>query len=263
MLAIIAALLSPSDGQVLLEGREMGQLSEAERVKIRREKIGFTFQSNNLVPYLNVQENIELMLRMNGKLDRNGRQRALDLIQRLGLEKQRRNMPDQLSGGQKQRVVIARALALAPEFVVLDEPTAALDVSVQAQVILLLKELRDKFNMTYLFISHDLALVSYFCRRILVMYLGRLVEIMPAAQVSRAARHPYTKALMDSVFVADPAARKDAVPIEGEAPSPFNLPRGCVFQNRCPQVRDLCRREPPSLTEIAPEEYVACHFPLN
>ena len=160
-------------------------------------------------------------------------------------------------------MVIARALALTPEFVILDEPTAALDVSVQAQVILLLQQLREKFNLTYLFISHDLALVDYFCDRVVVMYLGRIVEILPAIKVSMEPRHPYTKALSDSVFVADPQARKDTVAIEGEVSSPFNLPPGCVFEKRCPHAQAVCRETQPPLTEIAAGEYVACYFPLS
>ena len=163
MLAIIAALLSPTDGQVMLEGQEMGQLSEAERVKIRREKIGFTFQSNNLVPYLNVQENIELMLRMNGKLDRQGRQRAQELIDRLGLHKQRRSMPEQLSGGQKQRVAIARSLIHNPSVVLADEPTASLDSERAYQVVEIFADLIHEQGKAGIMVTHDLAHVPV-CR---------------------------------------------------------------------------------------------------
>ena len=173
MLAIIAALLSPSQGEVLLEGREMGQLSEAERVKIRREKIGFTFQSNNLVPYLNVQENIELMLRMNGKLDRQGRQRALDLIQRLGLYNQRHNMPEQLSGGQKQRVAIARSLIHNPSVVLADEPTASLDSERAYQVVEIFADLIHEEGKAGIMVTHDLRMCQY-ADRIIEMKDGQV-----------------------------------------------------------------------------------------
>jgi hemin transport system ATP-binding protein len=173
MLAIIAALLSPTNGQVLLEGQEMSQLSEAERVKIRREKIGFTFQSNNLVPYLNVQENIELMLRMNGKLDRHGRQRALELIDRLGLHKQRRNMPEQLSGGQKQRVAIARSLIHNPSVVLADEPTASLDSERAYQVVEIFADLVHEQGKAGIMVTHDLRMCQY-ADRIIEMKDGKI-----------------------------------------------------------------------------------------
>ena len=175
MLAIIAALLSPTEGQVLLEGQEMGQLSEAERVKIRREKIGFTFQSNNLVPYLNVQENIELMLRMNGKLDRHGRQRAQELIDRLGLHKQRRNMPEQLSGGQKQRVAIARSLIHNPSVVLADEPTASLDSERAYQVVEIFADLIHEQGKAGIMVTHDLRMCQY-ADRIIEMKDGKIAK---------------------------------------------------------------------------------------
>ena len=264
---LILRLIEPTSGRIEFSGRRIAGLGKAEMRKMRR-RMQMVFQdpSSALDPRYSVHRSMAEIFQIQkvhmSPGERN--ERITELLQTVGLRPEHsRAYPHQLSGGQKQRVVIARALALAPEFVVLDEPTAALDVSVQAQVILLLQQLREKFNMTYLFISHDLALVSYFCRRILVMYLGRLVEIIPASKVSEAARHPYTKALMDSVLIADPSARKDAAPIEGEAPSPFNLPHGCVFQTRCPKVQDFCRQTPPELTEVAPGEFAACHFPLN
>ena len=175
MLAIIAALLSPSEGQVLLEGQEMGQLSEDERVNIRREKIGFTFQSNNLVPYLNVQENIELMLRMNGGLNKQGRQRALELIERLGLYKQRRNMPEQLSGGQKQRVAIARSLIHNPSVVLADEPTASLDSERAYQVVEIFADLIHEEGKAGIMVTHDLRMCQY-ADRIIEMKDGKIAN---------------------------------------------------------------------------------------
>jgi oligopeptide/dipeptide ABC transporter ATP-binding protein len=264
---LILRLIEPTGGEIVFNGHRIAGLGKHKMRKMRR-RMQMVFQdpSSALDPRYSVHRSLTEIFQIQKvrMSDHELNDRIAELLRTVGLRPEHsRAYPHQLSGGQKQRVVIARALSLAPEFVVLDEPTAALDVSVQAQVILLLQQLREKFNMTYLFISHDLSLVSYFCQRLLVMYLGRVVEIMPASQVSVKARHPYTKALMDSVFVADPAARKKTAPIEGEAPSPFNLPRGCVFQTRCPYVQDVCHRNPPQLTEAAKHEYVACHFPLN
>jgi oligopeptide/dipeptide ABC transporter ATP-binding protein len=167
--------------------------------------------------------------------------------------------PHQLSGGQRQRAGIARALALNPDFIILDEPTASLDVSVQAQIVQLLADLRDRLGLTYLFISHDLGLVKYFCDRIVVMYLGSVVEILPNA--AAAPRHPYTLALIDSSFSPDPAARREIAPLSGEVPSPFNLPEGCAFAGRCPRVSEICRAKPPALT-IDAGHAVACFNPI-
>ncbi len=264
---LILRLIEPTSGRIFYDNRDISQLDKLQLRQLRR-KMQMVFQDpySALDPRYTAFRSLSEIYKIQ-KIDLKFTElvdRIAELLETVGLKAEHSSLyPHQLSGGQKQRVVIARALALTPEFIILDEPTAALDVSVQAQVILLLQQLRARFNLTYLFISHDLALVDYFCYRAVVMYLGRVVEILPAAKLSQSPRHPYTKALADSVFVADPAARKQTVPIEGEVPSPFNLPAGCVFRTRCPHARDLCREDQPSLTQVSEDEYVACHFPLH
>lgn len=264
---LILRLIEPTSGRIFFDNKDISTLDKLQLRQLRR-KMQMVFQDpySALDPRYTTFRSLSEIYKIQNIVIKNHelKDRITELLETVGLKSEHSNLyPHQLSGGQKQRVVIARALALTPEFVILDEPTAALDVSVQAQVILLLQQLREKFNLTYLFISHDLALVDYFCRRAVVMYLGRVVEILPADKVSVAPRHPYTKALADSVFVADPGARKETVAIEGEVPSPFDLPAGCVFRTRCPHARDLCRDNPPSLERIADGEFVACHFPFN
>jgi len=263
---LILRLIEPTSGTIFFDDQNICKLDSLQLRQLRR-KMQMVFQDpySALDPRYTTFRSLSEIYKVQ-QVEINKQQlkdRIIELLVTVGLKPEHSNFyPHQLSGGQKQRVVIARALALTPEFVILDEPTAALDVSVQAQVILLLQQLREKFDLTYLFISHDLALVDYFCQRAVVMYLGRVVEILPAGKISTAPRHPYTKALADSVFVADPAARKDTVPIEGEVPSPFDLPDGCVFEARCPYARKVCRQSAPTLDEVGDGEYVACYFPL-
>lgn len=259
-------LIRPTSGHVLFEGQDINRISKTCLRELRR-KMQMVFQDphSSLDPRISIYRSLEEVFTIQKeKLSREKiNKRIFELLGMVGLKPEHcRSYPHQLSGGQKQRAVIARALAMVPEFIILDEPTAALDVSVQAQIILLLQQLGDQFGITYLFISHDLALVDYFCQRIIVMYLGRIVEITPADLSRQRPMHPYTKVLMESVFVADPLTESKAPRIEGDVPSPFNLPQGCVFANRCEYTQNICRKESPKLRETISGRFVACHFPL-
>jgi oligopeptide/dipeptide ABC transporter ATP-binding protein len=264
---LILNLIRPTSGNVLFDGQDINLISKTSLRKLRR-KMQMVFQDphSSLDPRISIYRSLEEVFTIQKeKLSRekiNGR--IFELLEMVGLKPEHcRSYPHQLSGGQKQRAAIARALAMVPEFIILDEPTAALDVSVQAQIILLLQQLGEQFRITYLFISHDLALVDYFCQRIIVMYLGRIVEITPADLSRQRPMHPYTKVLMESVFVADPLLEYEAPRIEGDVPSPFNLPQGCVFENRCEYAQNICRKESPELRETLSGRFVACHFPLQ
>ena len=263
---LILNLIRPTSGHILYDGRDVNRISKTQLRELRR-KMQMVFQDphSSLDPRISIYRSLdEVFTIQKEKISRQKiNERILELLGMVGLKPEHcRSYPHQLSGGQKQRAVIARALAMIPEFIILDEPTAALDVSVQAQIILLLQQLGDQFGITYLFISHDLALVDYFCQRIIVMYLGRIVEITPADLSRQKPMHPYTKVLMESVFVADPLAEPKEPRIEGDVPSPFNLPEGCVFESRCEYAQKICKEDSPELRESISGRFVACHFPL-
>ncbi len=186
-----------------------------------------------------------------------------DLMESVGLNKDAANRyPHEFSGGQRQRIGIARALALNPQLIICDEPIAALDVSIQAQVVNLLEDLQDRFNLTYLFISHDLGMVRHIADRVAVMYLGTIVELAPHQDLYGDPKHPYTEALLSAVPEADPVVERgrQRIILEGDVPSPTNAPDGCVFCTRCPKAMDLCRKVRPDFARIGPNRYVACHL---
>jgi len=254
-------LIDPTYGRVLFEGRDVTQ-DQGARLRPLRKKLQMVFQDpySSLDPRFTVRDCLTEPFDVLGEAPPVGR--IDELLDQVGLPRSLgAAYPHQLSGGQRQRVGIARALAYQPEVVVLDEPTASLDVSIQAQIIGLLQELHRTSGLTFLFISHDLGLVRYFCTRIVVMYLGSVVEEM--ADPDASPRHPYTAALMGSSFAPDPDKRAEIVPLEGEIPSPFALPPGCPFAPRCERVQDHCRFSRPALVQTTGANKVACFNPIE
>jgi oligopeptide/dipeptide ABC transporter ATP-binding protein len=257
---LVSRLIEPSAGEILFDGQDIRPLKGRTLARLRR-RFQMVFQD----PYSSIDPRQSIRDALLEPFDVQGiamsrAERGAKVAELLAMVSLPAHLADsyqhQLSGGQKQRVGIARALALNPSLVVLDEPTASLDVSIQAQVINLLQDLRDRLDLTYMFISHDLALVQYFCDRILVMYLGRIVEVLPRGATPT---HPYTVALLDSAFVPDPHNRRDIPRIRGEIPSGYDEPRGCAFASRCPLVEDRCRSQLPHLKSLSGTHAVACH----
>ncbi|AEC51397.1 oligopeptide/dipeptide ABC transporter, ATPase subunit [Pyrococcus sp. NA2] len=258
----ILRLYEPTSGKVYFGDIEITSLPKSELKKIRP-KMQMIYQDpySSLNPRLTIFDIIAEPLKEYGH--ENLEDRVLELLEAVGLtEEHARKYPDELSGGQCQRVAIARALALNPEFLVLDEPTSALDVSVQAQVLNLLETLQRKFKLTYLFISHDLAVVRYLADRVAVMYLGKIVEMGPIDKVFNDPKHPYTKMLLSSIPIPDPKLRllrlQDVA--YGEIPSPLNPPSGCRFHPRCPYAKDICRKKEPEMIEVEKGHFVRCHL---
>ncbi len=261
----ILRLYEPTGGRVELEGKDIAHL-EGRALRALRPRMQMIFQDPqaSLNPRMTVASIIAEPLDEHARLDRAGRRkRVMELLDAVGLNRRFANRyPHEFSGGQRQRIGIARALALNPKFIVCDEPIAALDVSIQAQVVNLLEDLQDKLGLTYLFISHDLSMVRHLATRVAVMYLGRIAEIGPAAKVYEAPLHPYTEALISAVPSPNPEveARRERIILKGDVPSPANPPKGCVFHTRCPKVFDRCRVEVPRLIDQGGGRQVACHL---
>lgn len=256
---LILRLLEPSAGEIAFEGRDLASFSKREMRRLRQ-KMQMVFQDpySAIDPRFTVQNALLEPYKVQGLSPGAADKRVAELLNMVGLDASlARRYPHQLSGGQKQRVGIARALALNPSLIVLDEPTASLDVSVQAQVINLLDGLRNDLNLTYVFISHDLNLVRYFCDRTIVMYAGQIVEVLPKGVPPA---HPYTRMLMSSMFEPDPSNRREISSLTGEAPSGYNLPRGCSFAARCAQATEMCGRDDPVLQLFDEDHQVACHY---
>ncbi|SDB12940.1 ABC transporter ATP-binding protein [Belnapia rosea] len=259
---MVAGIMPPSDGTILWRGRDLRSLNaaEARNAKLRTQMI-FQDPYASLNPRLKVQEIVGEAPLFHGMAKRGEIETYVDeQLRRAGLDPAlKRRYPHQFSGGQRQRIGIARALAVQPEFLVCDEAVAALDVSIQAQILNLFMKLRRELDLTYLFISHDLGVVEHLSDRVVIMYLGRVVEEAPAEEVFRHPNHPYTKALLAEVPRIE--ARKRAFAgVKGEIPSPLNPPSGCHFHPRCPFAFDRCRIERPALKQIAPGHRSACHL---
>lgn len=261
----VLRLLEPTEGQVFFEGKEYTALKDAELRKSRSElQIIFQDPYASLDPRMTIGDIIAEPLDIQLKLPAKERmERVLKTMERVGLNTRYVNRyPHEFSGGQRQRVGIARALAVDPEFIVCDEPVSALDVSIQAQIIHLLKDLRKELDLTYLFIGHDLSVVRSFSDRVAVMYLGKLMEVTASGDLYTNPLHPYTKALLSAVPIPDPVAdrQRERILLKGEVPSPMHPPSGCRFCTRCDHTTDRCRTEEPVLKPIGGDHWVACHL---
>jgi len=262
----ILRLVRATAGQIRIEGKNLGELSGSQLSKARR-KMQMIFQDPyaSLNPRMTVFDIIAEPLRTHRlvKSKKEAMKEVVALMDRVGLQRSYlKRYPHEFSGGQRQRVGIARALALKPQLIIADEPVSALDMSIRSQVINLMVELQEEYDLTYLFIAHDLAVVRHISHEVAVMYLGRVVERAPKATLFREPTHPYTQALLSAVPVPDPKRERERrhLPLAGDVPSPLDPPRGCAFHTRCPEVMDSCRHDTPTLRPRADGHWVACHL---
>jgi len=261
----ILRLIEPTAGTIKLEGVDITRLSRRELRPFRREmQIIFQDPYSSLNPRMSAGSIVgePLLIHRIAKSRKEREERVADLFRKVGLRpEQMNNYPHEFSGGQRQRIGIARALALNPKLIIGDEPVSALDVSIQAQVINLLMDLQHEFNLSYLFIAHDLAVVEHISHRVAVMYLGKIAELTDKKSLFTSPLHPYTEALLSAVPIPDPKAKKGKrIILTGDVPSPMNPPKGCTFHTRCPYVFDRCKVEVPELREIKPGHWVSCHL---
>jgi oligopeptide/dipeptide ABC transporter ATP-binding protein len=258
----ILRLIEPSSGSITVGGKDITSISKSE-LRPYRQQMQIIFQDpySSLNPRLSAGEIVGEPLRVHGASNKAQRRELVaELFDKVGLRRgQMDNFPHQFSGGQRQRIGIARALALKPKLIIGDEPVSALDVSIQAQVINLLMDLQKEMQLSYLFISHNLAVVEHISHRIAVMYLGRIVEYADKKTIFTAPRHPYTEALLSAVPVPDPQIKRKKIVLEGDVPSPVRPPPGCHFHTRCPIATDRCRSEVPMLRQVTANHLVSCH----
>ena len=259
----ILRLIPATSGQVLFDGRDVFALKGHDLKEIRRGmQIIFQDPYSSLDPRMTIGESVGEGLKAHGMT--NARQRqdvVVDMLRKVGLEEYHsRRYPHEFSGGQRQRIGIARALATRPKFIVCDEPVSALDVSIQAQVLNILRELEHEFDLTYLFIAHNMSVVEHISDRVAVMYLGKIVELTDRESLFSDPQHPYTQALMSAIPIPEPDLKRERILLTGDVPSPIRPPPGCRFHTRCPVAFDRCKVQEPPLVDVGNEHYVACHL---
>jgi oligopeptide/dipeptide ABC transporter ATP-binding protein len=262
----ILQLYRPTSGEVTFRGSDLAR-QRAPDIRRARRHMQMIFQDPyaSLNPHMRIGEIIARPLRVHRIVSGKSEEARVvtELMAKVGLNPAYRNRyPHEFSGGQRQRIGIARALATSPDFIVCDEPISALDVSIQAQIVNLLEQLREELQLTYLFIAHDLSMVRYISNRIAVMYLGKLMELTSSAELYDHPRHPYTKALLSAIPIPDPPLerKRQRIILQGDLPSPANPPPGCNFSTRCPLAQDVCRRIDPEFRQVGPDHWAACHF---
>lgn len=258
----IMKLVQSDSGEILLNGENVLNLKHNKDLKKFYQKVQMIFQNpySSLNPKMKIGEILKEPLIINTNLKKEEITKIVEeKIKKVGLDKSALNLyPHEFSGGQRQRIAIARSLILNPEFIIADEPVSALDVSIQAQIINLLKQLKEDFNLTFLFISHDLSVIKYLSDRIAIMYLGEVVEIGRTEEIFKNPKHPYTKALLSSVPELNPQDEKERIHLQGELPSPENLPTGCKFHTRCPYVMEICKTSTPQIKDFSKTHNCKC-----
>src|SRR4051794_35082063 len=262
----LVRLLTPTGGTLRFDGQDITSTKGRSLRDVRREgQMVFQDPQSSLTPRQRVGQIVGRPLKIRGKEERDIDDRVRELLDRVGLNPEHVNrFPHEFSGGQRQRIGVARALAMDPSLMLLDEPVSALDVSIQAQVINLLEDLQDDFGLSYIFVAHDLSVVHHVSDRIAVMYLGKVMELSPGEELYQKPIHPYTAALLNAVPIPDPRENRarERIVLEGEPPNPIDPPSGCVFHTRCPRATEICRTVEPPLTEYA-GHLAACHHPLS
>ncbi|MFA5577659.1 MAG: oligopeptide/dipeptide ABC transporter ATP-binding protein [Tissierellaceae bacterium] len=261
----IIRLYDPTDGELFFNGKNVYDLSRREMQEVRKDfQMIFQDPYASLNPRMTVEEIVSEPLDIHHayKNHKERRNKVIELLELVGLnEEHAMRFPHEFSGGQRQRIGIARALALNPKFIVADEPISALDVSIQAQVVNLLKDLQEQFGLTYMFIAHDLSMVRYISDRVGVMYLGHMMELAPSEELYENPLHPYTRALLSAIPIPNPEIQRSRkrIMLEGDVPSPINPKPGCRFVDRCAQATEICRKETPAFEEKRPNHFAACH----